>query len=112
MFPNAKGESKLEKARFAARKANAIIVFKGADTVIAAPDGSAVINGNAPPNLATAGSGDVLTGLIAGLIGRGLPGFEACCAAVWVHGMIGQRAQVATTADDLLSFIKDALLEL
>lgn len=103
------GGSKIERARAAASTSGAVIVFKGADTVIAAPDGRARVSPLAPGWLASAGTGDVLAGMIAGCLSGGLAPFEAASAAVWLHGEAARLAGPALIADELPSHIPAAL---
>jgi hydroxyethylthiazole kinase-like uncharacterized protein yjeF len=110
LFPGAHG-SKVDRALLAASRFKAVLVYKGSDTVVAAPDGRAAIAGSFTPWLATAGTGDVLTGILAALRGRGLEAFEAACAGVWLHNRAAELAGPGLIADDLAGHLAAALAE-
>jgi hydroxyethylthiazole kinase-like uncharacterized protein yjeF len=108
LFPQL-GGSKPERALAAARQTDCVVIFKGPDTLIASPDGRLGFAPPAPAWLATAGTGDVLAGMVAAMIARGLPPFEAASAAVWLHGRAAECAGPYMIADDLAAAIPHAL---
>ncbi len=97
------GPDRVGAVRAAARLAHAVVVLKGSDTIVAHPDGRVAINDTAPSFLATAGSGDVLAGLVASLLAQGMPRWEAACAAVWLHGVAAAEIGAGLIAEDLTS---------
>ncbi len=104
--------SKLEQARGAAKHSGAILVLKGADTVVAAPDGRASINATTSPWLATAGTGDVLAGMVAGMLAQRMAAFEGACAAVWIHGAAARAHGPGLIAEDVPEMLPKVLRDL
>jgi hydroxyethylthiazole kinase-like uncharacterized protein yjeF len=105
-------ENRIDAARAAAAYARCVVLLKGPDTVIAAPDGRAIVNTTGTPFLATAGAGDVLAGLIAGLIGQGMASFEATAAAAWLHGRAGEMLGPGLIAEDIGEILPLLLAEM
>ena len=103
---------KLEVTRRAAKRAGCVLIYKGPDSVIAAPDGRAVIASNAPPTLATAGTGDVLAGFVGALLAQNMPAFEAAAAATWLHGQCAHAFGLGLIAEDLIDQLPEALAAL
>lgn len=105
LFPDIDLQDRLTAARLAAEISGSLILLKGAETVVAAPDGRLALNRHASPWLATAGSGDVLMGLICGMLAQGSTAFDAACIAAWLHGDIGVRGGPGLTADRMVDLI-------
>jgi hydroxyethylthiazole kinase-like uncharacterized protein yjeF len=105
------GADRVAAVRAAAARTAGVVLLKGADTIIASPEGRVAINASAPPWLATAGSGDVLAGLISGLLAQGMPAWDAAAAGAYIHGRAGVLAGLGLVAEDLLGAITAALVE-
>lgn len=111
LFGGIEGD-RLARARAGAEQAGCVVVLKGHETIIASPDGQAVVNRNAPPWLATAGSGDVLAGIVLGLVAQKMPAFWAAVAGVWMHGRIGAVCGAGLIAEDIVAGIPAILQEI
>jgi len=112
LFPDLSEGSKLSNARAASSRSGAVVLLKGADTVIAAPDGWTSINENAPPTLATAGAGDVLAGIAGGLLAQGMAAPLAAASAAWIQGRAAELAGPGLIAEDLPNRVPDVIAEL
>lgn len=114
VFPDISANEKstrLDRALEGAEKSGAVVVYKGADNIVASPDGRLAVSTNGTPFLATAGSGDVLSGILSGLLAQQMPAYEAACAASWIHAECGRKTSFGTIAEDLVATIPVVLRE-